>query len=132
MKKIICVLFGLSLTSGLFANESNTDKYYIQALIKSTGLKDTNEIWKFLENASYESMAGHEYFLGTLIRKTPQDYKEIIKYSKKICAGDYSYGCNLIGFLYSDGKKIKKDIKFSKEYFDKSCKLGDDIGCKNR
>lgn len=54
--------FGLSLTSGLFANESNTDKYYIQTLIKSTGLKDTNEIWKFLENASYESMADMNIF----------------------------------------------------------------------
>lgn len=76
MKKIICVLFGLSLTSGLFANESNTDKYYIQTLIKSTGLKDTNEIWKFLEDASYKSMAGHEYFLGTLIKKLHRTIKK--------------------------------------------------------
>ena len=57
-------------------------------------------------------MVANSYILGTLMRTVPQDY-------------------NLIGFLYSDGKKVEKDIRLSKEYFNKSCKLGNNIGCQN-
>ena len=110
----------------------NADNYYIQTITKATGLKNKKEVWEYIKNLSSNgNMVANNYILGTLIRTAPQDYKEIVKESEKICAGGYAYGCNLIGFLYSDGKKVEKDIRLSKEYFNKSCKLGNNIGCQN-
>lgn len=43
-------------------------------------------------------------------------------------AGDY-YGCFAVAMKYEKGEVLEKDISKAIEYYDKSCKLGSEVGC---
>jgi TPR repeat protein len=40
--------------------------------------------------------------------------------------------CNNLGILYGDGDGVERDYSLAIKYFDMSCKMHEEVGCKNR
>jgi TPR repeat protein len=51
-------------------------------------------------------------------------------YYKQACDANYSLACNNLGILYGEG--LEKDYAQAAIYFDKTCQLKEQIGCKNK
>ena len=50
-------------------------------------------------------------------------------YYKRGCNLNDSESCAMLGWLYKDGKYIKRNVKESLKYFDKACHLKDNVTC---
>jgi TPR repeat protein len=61
-----------------------------------------------------------------------QDKAKAISSYKKACEADSSLACNNLGILYADGDGVDRDYSIAIKYFDMSCKLHEEVGCKNR
>jgi TPR repeat protein len=40
--------------------------------------------------------------------------------------------CNNLGILFGDGDGVERDYSLAIKYFDMSCKMHEEVGCKNR
>ena len=61
-----------------------------------------------------------------------QDKAKAISSYKKACEVDSSLACNNLGILYADGEGVGRNYSITINYFDMSCKMHEEAGCKNR
>ena len=59
------------------------------------------------------------------------DYENAIKYNKKACDLNDSYGCFILGNMYGQGQGVRKDINKALEFYGKACDLESEKGCQN-
>lgn len=60
-----------------------------------------------------------------------QNKTKAMDHYKQACDADSSLACNNLGILYA-GEGVDKDYSTAAKYFDKSCKLNEEIACKNK
>ena len=56
-------------------------------------------------------------------------YTEAVPYCEKACNMNVGIGCFGLGVLYSFGGGVRQNKRTAKEYFGKTCDLGNQEGC---
>lgn len=67
--------------------------------------------------------------MGTLMRLHVSTWRQAVQYFTRGCDGNDPYGCNNLALLYREGLAVDKDMNRAKQFFDKSCSLGNQAGC---